>query len=354
MHNDKINLLHLVTGLGVGGAERVVLDLASSADKEKFEVSVVSLSERDELKARFEEKKIQLTILNKKNGIKDLIEMILFLHRYVNSRNIEIIHTHMTHAMMVASIVKIFNPKLKIVFTSHSINVGSKLRKMMIYFLKFLRNKDILFSLEQKSLIYRDDFVIIPNGIDIDAYAHTTKKYDKFTILSVGRLEKVKNHKALLQSARYLKKHHIDFNIKIAGEGDQRVLLEAYIEKHQLNDCVELLGLCSDVAGLMSKAHLFALTSLWEGLPMVLLEAGASSLPIVTTAVGSIPSLINNENGFLLQDIDELDGTLLDIIKNYTEAEKKASRVYKNIVKQYGLENIVTEHQMLYKSLCVS
>jgi len=138
---NKINLLHLITGLGVGGAERVVLDLVKNANNEKYNVSVVSMSKRVEMLEEFQKNNINTTVLEKDSSIQEFMQIVSFLNTFVKNNKIDIIHAHMTHAMIAAAMVKILNPKIKLVFTSHSISFGSKLRERLIYLLKPFRNK---------------------------------------------------------------------------------------------------------------------------------------------------------------------------------------------------------------------
>ena len=346
----KINLLHIVTGLGIGGAERVVLDLAKNANLETYNVFVVSMSKRIEMLDEFQKNNINVQVLEKDNSSIEFIQIISFLHKYVKHNSIDIIHAHMTHAMIAAVIIKVMNPKIKLVFTSHSISFGSKLREALIYLFKPFRNKDILFSNTQTSSMYRKDFEIIPNGVDTDAYKIKIEKFENFTFLAVGRLERVKNHIRLLECAVDLKKENKNFQILIAGEGDKREELEVFIMKNHLEKQVKLLGLCSDIAELMAKSHAFVMPSLWEGMPIVLLEAGASGLPIISTPVGTIPSLIGTSDGYLVED-HALFKTMEYVLKHYDEAEKKAIELQKKVVEHYSIENIVDKHQKIYESL---
>ncbi len=346
----KINLLHIVTGLGTGGAERVVLDLVKNANTENYSVSVVSMSKRIEMLDEFQKNNINIQVLKKDNSTKDFIQIISFLNKYVNDNNIDIIHAHMTHAMIASVIVKAMNPKIKLVFTSHSISFGSKFREKLIYLLKPFRNKDILFSNTQMSSIYRKDSEIIPNGVDTDAYQVKIPKFDNFTFLAVGRLERVKNHIRLLKCALELKKENIKFQILIAGEGDQREQLENFIMKNHLEKQVKLLGLRSDIAELMAKSHAFLMPSLWEGMPIVLLEAGASGLAVISTPVGTISSFIDKSTGYLAKE-DDFCKTMEYVLDNYDEAKKKANRLQKKVIENYAIKNIVDKHQKIYESL---
>lgn len=345
----KINILQLVTGLGMGGAEKVVLDLAKYISNEEFNTIVVSMSKRDELYQEFLNNKIDTKLLRKSNSLKDIFYIINTINKLVKEKNIQIIHAHMTHSIIVASILKVINPSLKIIFTSHNLNIGSKLREYLVWILKPLRNIDIIFSKDILKYFYKKDYKIIPNGIKIDKYNLNLSKNKKFTFIAVGRLETVKNHKFLIEIANELK-DEFDFEIQIVGHGYLKEELENLIQKYDLKEYVKLLGLRNDIPELLNQSHCLLMPSLWEGLPIVILEAGASNLPIIATPVGSIPSLLNGENSYL-SDFENFKEKMLYIFNNYSEAKIKSEKLFYDIKNIYSIEIIVKKHEKIYKDL---
>ncbi|MCB5250062.1 MAG: glycosyltransferase [Sulfurimonadaceae bacterium] len=346
----KFNILQLVTGLGVGGAERVILDLSRSLDKEIFNNYVVSMSCRKELLGEFHINGINTVVLDKTNSVKDFILLIKYLNTFVKKKHIDIIHAHLPHALIVGSFVKLFNPRVKIVFTSHSLNIESKFREIIIYLLKPLRNRDIVFSKDIVKFFYKKNFTIIPNGIDIEKYHIQKEKFPIFTYIAVGRLESMKNHKLLIEIANKLKKENYLFQILIVGEGELRLELEELITKYGLVGIVKLLGLRNDIANLLNQSHCFLMPSIYEGLPISMLEAGASSLPVITTPVGSIPSLVNNKNGYLCLE-KEFEMAMKKVYEDYSTAKKKGDILYNKVRELYSLSSVVREHEKLYLEL---
>lgn len=343
----KTNILQLVTGLGVGGAERVVLDLSIGLDNSKYNNYVLSLSKKNEMIDIFKENNINVTSLNKNNSLKDFISMISKTKNFVKIHNINLIHAHMTHAMILAVIVKIFYPKLKIVFTSHNTTFGSKIRNVLIYVLKPFRNIDILFSEEQRTSIYKNQYKVIPNGINTKPYQIKLEKFPKFTFLSVGRLDEAKNHLHLVDCAKKLADKNLNFEVLIAGEGNLRNQIEEKIANYNLNDKVKLLGIRRDIKELMSQSHVFVMPSLWEGLPIVLLEAGASNLPCISTPVGTIPSLLNESNAYLTNN-ENFSSIMEYVYNNYSEAIKKSEKLHQKVLNNYSIESIVSSHETIY------
>lgn len=124
-------------------------------------------------------------------------------------------------------------------------------------------------------------------------------------LLAVGRLEAQKGYDVLIEAVAQLRASGADVRLDIAGEGRQRALLQASIYRHGLRDHVALLGQRSDVPELMAQADAFVHTARWEGFGLVLLEAMAAGLPVVTTAVGAIPEVVAGHETALLVPPDD-------------------------------------------------
>lgn len=345
----KINILQLVTGLGMGGAEKVVLDLAKYTSTDEINTFVVAMSKRDELLQEFLDNNINTTLLRKSNSIKDIFFIINFLNKIIKEKNIKIIHAHMTHSIIVASMLKILNPSLKIVYTSHSLNIGSKIREIIVWSLKPFRDVDIVFSKDILKYFYKQNYRVIPNGIKVEKYNPGLEKNQKFTFIAIGRLEIVKNHKFLVEMANELKDKY-DFEIQIVGDGYLRDELKELIQKYALEDKVKLLGLRNDIPKLLNQTQCLLMPSLWEGLPIVVLEAGASSLPVISTPVGSIPSLLNPENAYLVE-LDNFKNKMIEVLDDYEDAKLKGKKLFEDIKLKYSIEAVIEAHAKIYKEL---
>ena len=344
----KINILQLITGLGMGGAEKVVLDLATYTSKNDFNTFVVSMSEKEELLDSFIHNNINTTILRKSNSLIDFFHILWSINKFIKMHNIQIIHAHMTHPIIVASILKLFHPSLKIVYTSHNLIIGSRLRELIVFILKPFRDIDIVFSKDILKFFYKKNHRVIPNGIKVESSPLDIKQNEKFTFLAIGRLEIEKNHKFLIEIAKNLQNKY-DFEIHIVGEGSLKDELNDLINKYNLKN-IKLLGLKKDIPTLLHQSHCLLMPSLWEGLPIVILEAGANSLPIISTPVGSIPSLLNNENSYLSK-LDDFEESMISVLEDYSSAKQKSITLLEDIKKTYAIESVISEHEKIYKLL---
>lgn len=349
---SQIKLLQLITGLGMGGAEKVVLDLSKFIDNDSFQTHVVSLNDRTELLTEFLKNNIRVTVINAKNNFNDFFKIIKEVNRYVKQNGIQVLHAHMIHALIVACIIKLVNPSLKIVYTSHNLKIGSRLREIMVYFLKPLRDIDVVFSKDILKFFHKKNHIIIPNGIHIEKYSLNLSKPDLFTLTCIGRLEYVKNHTFLIDLADKLK-CKIKFKIQIVGAGELEQELKQKVHELDLVDYVSFLGLRNDIANILNKSHCFVLPSHWEGLPIVLLEAAASKLPIISTPVGSIPSLIDDSSGILCE-LNDFGRNIEEIYYNYELAKERSNKLYEIVNSKFSIKSIVNQHEKIYRDLVKS
>ena len=121
-------------------------------------------------------------------------------------------------------------------------------------------------------------------------------------VLNVGRLEEQKNQHNLIRAVPAVIAEIDDVELAIAGQGPLESELVALVDELGLADRVHVLGSRSDARELMAAADLFALPSNWEGLPVALLEAIMADTPILATAVGDVPSVIDDRSGWLVDD----------------------------------------------------
>ena len=348
--DTKINVLFLTTGLGLGGAERVVLDICKNINQRQFNVSVIGISTQQELLVEFKKNHIKTQVLNHKKTFGAFLSSLRSIYDYVKNNNVNIIHAHMFHTLLISSLIKLINPSLKIVFTPHNSFISMRSRQWALWLLKPFRNTDTIFSKDALRFFHKKEHKIIPNGIDVEKYSHSHSHSHSqpFIFVIVGRLEYMKNHTFLIDVVNQLKKY--DFRLKIVGSGILDRSLRSQVSNLNLNEKIEFLGARDDVISILNDCDCLLLPSLWEAFPIVLLEAAACNIPVITTSVGSIPSLIDNENGYIV-DLDEFKNAMLDVMNNYGEAKNKSINLFNKVKLDYQITNVVKQYEELYQAL---
>jgi len=175
-------------------------------------------------------------------------------------------------------------------------------------------------------------------------------KFEKFTFISVGRLEYQKNHRAIIEITKNLKCIGFKFELIIVGEGILRNDLQDLINNLDLNDCVILYGQSNDVNSLLQKSHCFLMPSLWEGMPISILEAGLSKLPIIATPVGSIPEILNNDCGIVTK-LNDFESNMKLALSNYNSLKKYGENLREKIVKNYSINRTLELHESMYNKV---
>jgi glycosyltransferase involved in cell wall biosynthesis len=348
---SSIKVAHIITGLGVGGAERMVLDLASALELEaSIESHLITVSNHNDMLSQYPEYSHKVLTLGVGFNPLFFLKGIHSLIRYIRKNNIEIIHAHMFHALFMSILCKIFLPYLKIIFTSHSFKGFSALRELFIRSTKFLRSTDVLFSERQHPQMNASNFVIIHNGVNITEADKYKVNYSPEIIIFifVGRLATEKNPEALLKAFSEIKSMNTE--LWFLGDGPLRPQLEEQINTLGLAARVQLLGRHMNVKEFMSKANCLVMSSVYEGLPMAVLEAGSIGLPVLSTPVGCVPEVLDNNCG-LIANIKDFPAILDEIAGNYHQMAKRGMLLYQRICTEYSMKNMVDSHIDLYRKI---
>ena len=220
-------------------------------------------------------------------------------------------------------------------------------------------------TMSRQLLIARSRISMIPNGVccarsgSANLRAELGLAEADRLLVSIGNLYPVKGHRYLLEAMALIRESHPRVHLAIAGRGELEETLRAQVRSAGLDARVHLLGLRSDVTGILAAADVFVLPSLSEGLPLALLEAMAAGRPIVATAVGEISTaLAGGEAGMLVQPADArglasaLDGLLRDTNRAHelgTRAAQRASAEYDvaRMVRRYvsDYQDVIRHHR---------
>ena len=348
---DIIKIAHVITGLDVGGAERMVLDLISELESEPLvDAHLISVSNYNEMLTQYQDlskKVVTLSVsFNPLYFLKGVRKLIL----YTKKHDIKILHAHMFHALFISVFCKLFVPHLKIVFTSHSFMGFSRPRELFIKITKVFRSADVLFSGRQHPKMNARNSVIIHNGVPIadDLTYPINYSPEIIRFIFVGRLAVEKNPEALLDAFSKAKSKHME--LWFLGDGPLRPKLEEQIQHLGLASRVRLLGRHMNVKEFMSKTSCLVMSSIYEGLPMVVLEAGSIGLPVLSTPVGCVPDVLDSNCG-LIANIEDFPEMLDKIANNYQEMADRGKLLRLKICAEYSIANMVDSHIQLYKKI---
>lgn len=303
-----MKIIQVMPFFGLGGAETMCENLVYELKKMGHQVIVVSLyNKQTPITERLEKMEIDIRYLNKKEGFD--ISLFNRLRKLFKQEKPDVIHTHIYTTKYVFPIAA--QLKIRVVHTVHNLaekengKLGRKLNKFFFkhcHLIPVALSELIRDSIVKEYDIDEDRIPVIYNGIDLSK-CQTKTDYSvdgNFRILHIGRFYEQKNHTGLLQAFKLFHEKHINTELWLIGDGEKRVEIENYVAKNNLTSCVRLLGLQSYVYGYLHDADMFTLPSNYEGIPMTIVEAMGSGMPIVATMVGGIPDMLDDESALLV------------------------------------------------------
>lgn len=361
MFNKK--LLFVITGLGLGGAEKQLCILADKFYQRGYEVMILSLS--GETVVRPEEKNIIIRNLNLKKSPLSFIKVLFQCQNIIKDYRPSVVHSHMFHANILMRLLGLFFKKTyKLVCTAHSKNEGGALRMLIYRFTDKLCDistnvsKEALDEFIHKKAFSKDTSKVVYNGIDVERFNYNSDsrlklrqqlnvKQNEKVILAVGRLTEAKDYPNLIKSFQKLPEH---FRLVIIGEGEQRANIEKHINDFKLSSRITLLGSITSVNSYYSASDLFVLSSQWEGFGLVVAEAMACKCLAVCTDAGGVKEVIGNDNFVVpVSDSEALANKILEMSK-LSEAEKNAigCQNRNHIVNTFSITSIVDRWLSIY------
>lgn len=372
--NEKIRILMVVTQGEMGGAQKYVYDLATSLNKEKYEVLVLMGEKNPELKNRLEAADIRVTLLDHLvrsiHPLEDLVATFE-LRSAIREYKPDILHLNSSKAGVLGSLAGRLAGIHNIVFTSHGFAFlepySFVIRKFYFWAEKLatvFRKKIICVSEFDRQAAFesklgaKEKFITIHNGIDISKPQITNTKFQinsKPVIGTIANLYPTKGIKYLIEAAALLKTMIPDskFIIQIIGEGRERKNLELRIKNYGLESTIFLLGKLPNASEHLRDFDIFVLPSIKEGFPYTILEAMAAGLPIVATKVGGIPEiLIDKKTGLIVapKNPQALADAIMNLISN-PESGSRMGRKAQEIVKNFTISKMVSATEKIYEEV---
>lgn len=368
MNNHSV--LFLTTGLAYGGAETQLVNLVTSLKKRGWEVRVVSMLLPQAFTEELKEAGIPLSTLNMRRGVADP-RAVFRLVKILREWRPDIVHSHMVHANLLARVARIFYKIPVLISTAHNINEGGRWREVAYRLTDPLADLTTNVSRAAVERYIRvgaapkNKIRFMPNGIDTAKFKPNKAAGQRlrnelgvdnyFVWLAVGRFEEAKDYPNMLRTFSMIVSKKPDVVLLLVGQGSLMEEIKNLASELKLEDKVRFLGVRRDVPDLMNAADAYVMSSAWEGMPMVLLEAGACGLPAVATDVGGNSEVVlNGKTGFIVpQRNPEALAQAMEKMMALPEEKRlemgEASRAY--IEANYSLEHVVDQWEALYMEL---
>jgi glycosyltransferase involved in cell wall biosynthesis len=365
-----IKVIHVLPGLGSGGAERMAFYMVRSLDRERFEAGVISLL-NPPFGTNLEETLVQDGIpvwhLGKRRGFDPRV--FVRFARTLDRFKPHVVHTH-TYALRYALPYMLRRRAPAMVHTVHTL-AGREIdwSGRLMYRMAFRRGvlpvaiaEEVADSLRLSYGI--DGFPLIPNGIPVDEFRRPSigseewRRREGFApedvlFVSVAGLRVPKNPTLLLESFAQGPASDPRAHLLFAGRGGLESDLKKRIDAMGLQEKVHLLGMRSDVTEILNAANVYVLGSDWEGNPLSVMEAMAAGKPVVCTAVGGVPELVEDgECGLLVpqRDAKAMAGAMRHMLEKPGARSSMGKASARRAEERFNLKVMTKAYEKLYST----
>ena len=373
-----MKILHIIDSGGLYGAEIMLLNLVSEQIKQNLEPIIASIGEKRVVEKPLETEAIRRGFKVKKfrmipgPNYSGAMRILSFAHK----EGVDILHSHGYKGNLLFGLMPRKIRKAPILSTLHGWTSTAGFSKMWVYEWldrKSLKHIDavVVVSNAMKSHpklkgLKGINFHVIPNGIPIKKHNNpfpvtsdlNSKVIDfcntGFTFGAIGRLSPEKSYGDLIKALVLLNKKGIDARLVIVGEGRERSYLEGLAAQYALSEKLLMPGYLEEAKRYIPFFNIFAISSLTEGLPITLLEAMQSKVPIVATNVGGIPEVLNNgEAGWLIKPCmpEEIAEAIDSLCHNEKLASEFKAKAYHRLFAYYSSKQMAKEYLNIYNRL---
>ncbi len=366
---DRARILLLIKGLGVGGAERLLEASLPHLDRARFSYHAgYLLPWKTALVPAFVAAGVPVHDLNMRTpgDPRVLARLVALLRR----EHIDLIHAHLPVAGIWARVAARLAGGPRVVYTEH--NVPQRYAPITrILNRRTYRMNDVVIAVSdevrrgiQPYANGRPRIVTIQNAVDAEALgamevdpAAIRREFDfppdALLVTTVGNLTPKKGHTFLLEAAARIASRHPCARFLIVGQGPLADSLRAEAARLKLNGTVAFAGFRADAVRLMAASDLFVLSSLFEGLPVTLLEAMALGKPTVVTRVGGIPEVTDESSSVLVEagDPDALTVAIDALLKAPARRDQMGETARARARARYRVPQMVSAIEQIYVDL---
>lgn len=393
MNEDRIRVLQVVGDLERGGGQEVVRTLVRHLGEFGVDPVVASLADgplRGEIEAAGVPVVIipgrTTSILEGPAAIRDLLRIRAELAGIARVHRIRVIQTHLLRSLDFLTLTLRAEPKIDAVFwTIHNALLDLRADQLpgRVWLLRPKRlvhrmlyrmggrlvdgfiavSDDVAASVRRAYRPPRDRLVVIPNGVDIDRYARSDARSvlrdalgvpgDAPLAIVIAKLMTQKGHSVLLEALPIVLDRFPELRTVLVGDGELRHELEMAVRDANLQERVVFLGSRGDIPALLAASDLFVLPSLWEGMPMALLEAMASGLPVVASGVSGTREVVEpDRSGVIVPpgDIGALADGIVRVLSQPAFASSLGQAARVRVEDCYSARAQARRHAQLYRS----
>ncbi len=373
-----MRIVYVLNSLGVGGAERQVLALASRMLQRGHHVALMVLLPPSPQDLRTA---LTVTYLDLTRSPDSVVRGLARASTFLQAFKPDLLHSHNFHGNVIARLLRLKYRRAKLISTIHNVYEGGWLRMLAYRLSDPLATATVAVSTAAAERFIRLKAVsnskcsVLANGIDLDEFVPDAQRradtreqlgiHGEFVWLAIGRRTQAKDFPNLLQSFGQVSAGSLATEppaVRLWIAGADRPLQEALPTgagaalPPQASDCIQWLGLRRDIPALLDAADGFVLSSAWEGMPLALGEAMAMMKPCVATDVGGVRELAGEAAVVVPpKDADALSAAMLAVM-NKSEAEREAlgASARERVRWHFNIDQKADEWDRLYRQIVAS
>ncbi|MFV0416040.1 MAG: glycosyltransferase [Chthoniobacterales bacterium] len=368
-----IQVLHIIDGFALGGAQTVVLEIVKHIDKKNFAIEVAGMHGEGPFYETIKATGIPVHVLSEKKWPPNYLWNLL---RLLRSKKYDIIHYHLFGANWIARPLSCLASPKSIRVSHDHCNDALRWKNPVALLTDTFTNQlaDHIFAvskstekfLTEQEALSHDKVSTLYNGIDTQEFRPASQEEKisarrslnlpekSFLVMGIGRLVEQKNFEGFLHIAKRVSEEHPDCFFAIAGTGLLQDKLTKQIRDLNLSKNVHLLGFVQNRVELLQAADCLLLPSHFEGLPMTLLEAMATGLPVVASSTDGIREILETSEDALLHPVEKehlFADSLIRLIKSPRETQYRGNGLRQLCLQKFSSLQQLSTLEKFYKLL---
>ena len=369
MQKGKIKVLHVIKSLGRGGAEMLLPETLKLHNSELFEFHYIYfLPWKDQMVSAITSSGGRVRCFRASNNIQILFQ-VTAIKAYVAKERIELVHCHLPWAGFVGRLLH-RSTGIPVIYTEH--NKQERYHRLTFWINRFTFSwqtlamgvsEDVVLSI-QRNIHCKIPVITVLNGVNTDFFKRQAEKGVEIrrsleipeNALVVGTVAVFRFQKRLIEWLKVLRAA-LDSGLEIygiiVGDGPLKPEILEQVSSLNLSSRVSFAGLQEDVKPWLSAMDIYMMSSVFEGLPIALLEAMSMECAIASTDAGGISELIRNDVDGLLVGVDQWP-TLVDCLKKYSSAGYRvtmAARARARVVESFSMRRMVDRLEQVYQDV---
>lgn len=345
-----MRVLHVISSLEIGGAQRLLSDLLPIQKQQGIDVSLLVLKSED---SAFSKKVADAGVPIISLNVKSFRNPFLAFRVRKIIMQYDVVHAHLVHALYICSLAA-RGLETKLVYTEHSTSNNRRGKTYVRPIEKFIYGRyDKLISISQQTQDALQDwlqsndgrFVVINNGVDTKAFANIHKEVIPKSLIMVSRFASSKDQETVI---RAMKELDDDVILRLVGDGENLDHCKQVARECGVEDRVQFLGARADVAELVAESYIGIQSSNWEGFGLTAVEIMACGKPVIATNVDGLKQVVEGA-GYLFEvgDYKSLSKMVVGLIDNKNQYDSMAEKSIKR-AEVYNIEMTTDKYIKTY------